>query len=280
MTTIAAALRECHAALSKAGSDEARAEARLIIMTATGLDEAGLIVHDCDEMSKDALARAKDATGKRAEGIPLAYVLGFRDFFGLRLAVSPAVLIPRNETEILVEQALSAPFATACDLGTGSGAVILAIKSSRPKAQCWACDLSEEALEVARGNALALGLEVSFVRSSWLLSDEFSGMRFDLIVSNPPYIEEGDPHLARTSLPCEPRMALTSGKDGLDDIRAIAAQAPSHLNKGGRLLLEHGFDQGERVRGILRKAGFSDVRTARDLEGRERVTSGAMAQAD
>ena len=277
MTTVAAALRECRAALSKAGCEEARAEARLIIMASTGLDEAGLILHDNDEMEPGALARAMEAAAKRAQGIPLAYVLGFRDFFGLRLAVTPAVLIPRNETEILVERALSYPFSTACDLGTGSGAVILAIKSSRPMAQCWACDLSEEALKVARGNARSLGLEVDFVRSSWLKADEFAGLRFDLIVSNPPYIEEGDPHLARTSLPYEPGMALTSGKDGLDDIRAIAQEAPSHLNDGGHLLLEHGFDQGERVRAILRGAGFSSVGTARDLEGRERVTSGVMA---
>ena len=276
MTTVSAALRECRAALERAGSEEARAEARLIIMSSAGLDEAGLIVHGDDEMEGCALALARDAARKRAQGIPLAYILGFRYFWGLRIAVTPAVLIPRADTEVLVEQALSYPFSTACDLGTGSGAVILAIKSSRPNARCWACDLSGEALEVARGNARALGLEVRFVRSSWLGAGEFSGRRFDIIVSNPPYIEEGDPHLEGTSLPYEPKMALTSGRDGLDDIRAIASQAPSHLNEGGRLLLEHGFGQGERVRGILRGAGFSDVRTVRDLEGRERVTSGAI----
>lgn len=274
MTTISEALRKCRAALEAAGSGEARAEARLMACAATGLDEAGLIIHDQDEIPEETLLRMADACQRRCKGEPLAYILGFRDFFGLRLHVTPAVLIPRQDTEILVEQALSASFSTACDLGTGSGAVILALKSQRPDARCWACDISEDALEVARGNAEDLGLEVAFVRSSWLSAPDLSALRFDLIVSNPPYIEEGDPHLERTSLPYEPLKALTSGPDGLDDIRVIAAQAPARLEKGGRLLLEHGYDQGGKVRAILRDAGFDDVRTARDLEGRERVSMG------
>lgn len=276
MTAVAEALRLCRAELSKAGSDEAAVEARLIVSTAAGLDQAGLIIHDGDPLPDDAERKVREWTGRRAAGEPLAYVLGFRDFFGLRLHVTPAVLIPRQDTETLVELALSKPFRTAADLGTGSGAVILAIKANRPDAECWACDVSEEALKVASGNARALGLDVKFVRSSWLEGPEFADRRFDLIVSNPPYIEEGDPHLKETSLPYEPRLALTSGPDGLDDIRAICAQAPSHLNPGGRLMLEHGFDQGERVRELVRKAGLESACTVKDLGGRDRVTFGVM----
>lgn len=274
MTTLNEALRSCRKALEDGQSDEADAEARAIVEYVTGADRAALIVNGSESVDKASLERIRALTSKRLEGTPLAYILGYRYFYGLKLRVTPEVLIPRSDTETLVEEALKRSFTTALDLGTGSGAVILAIKASRPQSVCTACDISEGALKVAEFNAKSLGLEVSFILSSWFKAIELHSSRFDLIVSNPPYIEQGDPHLTRTSLPYEPSIALTSGKDGLDDIRRIVSEAPLHLNHGGALMLEHGFDQGERVREILRESGFDGIKTVRDLGGNERVTSG------
>ncbi|MGB9670159.1 MAG: peptide chain release factor N(5)-glutamine methyltransferase [Halothiobacillaceae bacterium] len=216
---------------------------------------------------------------RRARGEPVAYLTGSREFFGLDLAVSNAVLIPRPETELLVEAALERLPGRPCmvaDLGSGSGAIALAIAKMRPDARVVAVDASQQALEVARTNVERLGLRnVELREGDWCkgLADE----RFDMIVSNPPYICEDDPHLARGDVRFEPAMALASGADGLEAIRAIVACAPLHLSPGGWLLFEHGFDQAEAVAGLMRKAGFIDVESLRDLLGHGRVTLGRTA---
>lgn len=236
-----------------------------------------LYAHGDAPVAEDAAAAYAALVARRERGEPVAYLTGRRGFRDLDLRVTPDTLIPREDTERLVELALArlapqAPAAVA-DLGTGSGAIALAIASERPRAQVTATDRSPAALEVAAGNARALGLRnVAFVAGEWFAP--LAGRRFDLVASNPPYIAAGDPHLARGDLRFEPAMALASGADGLDDIRRIVADAPAHLVDGGGLLLEHGHDQGEAVRALLRARGFGAVATERDLEGRERVSTG------
>jgi release factor glutamine methyltransferase len=252
-----------------------RLEAELLLAHALGVNRAWFFAHaedvpvDADVASFDALVR------RRADGEPVAYIVGCRDFWSLPLEVTPATLIPRPETELLVELALARlpEGGSVVDLGTGSGAIALAIAKERPDAQVTAVDASEAALEVARRNAAALGLQrVAFANGDWFAP--LAGQRFDLIVSNPPYIEADDPHLAQGDLRFEPTTALASGQDGLDDIRRIAAAARGHLHAGGWLLVEHGWNQGEAVRGVFQTAGFAEVSTVQDLEGRDRVTVG------
>ncbi|MGN6313584.1 MAG: peptide chain release factor N(5)-glutamine methyltransferase, partial [Rhodanobacteraceae bacterium] len=213
---------------------------------------------------------------RRARGEPIAYLIGSRGFHALELRVSPDVLIPRPETELLVELALARiPVDAECrvaDLGTGSGAIALSIARERPRARVLATDASGAALAVARDNARRLNLtNVGFAQGDWCaaLGD---GCDFDLIVSNPPYIAEDDPHLREGDLRFEPRAALASGADGLDAICAIVRDARAHLRGGGWLLLEHGFAQGAQVRALLQESGYREVFTERDLEGRERTT--------
>jgi release factor glutamine methyltransferase len=213
---------------------------------------------------------------RRAAGEPLAYLVGTQEFWSLRLAVSRAVLVPRAETELLVERALalrSAPYGRVLDLGTGSGAVALALASERPHWAVTATDLSAEALAIARANAAQLQLStIDFRHGSWFAP--LAGLRFDLIVSNPPYVAAGDPALADPALAHEPRLALTPGADALACLRAIARDAPQHLDPGGWLLLEHGLGQGTAVRRELVLAGLRYVRSHRDLAGHERITEG------
>jgi release factor glutamine methyltransferase len=228
--------------------------------------------HVPEPAQADAFERLVEA---RASGTPVAYLLGRRAFWSLDLAVTPAVLIPRPETELLVELALERlPPDVACavaDLGTGSGAIALAIAHERPRARVRATDLGTDALAVARANAQRLGLaNVEFVCGDWCAA--LGDSCFDLIASNPPYIAAGDPHLARGDLRHEPVSALASGVDGLDAIRTIVATAPSHLLPGGWLLLEHGWDQAARVRELLVRAGLGAVQSARDVAGHERIT--------
>lgn len=213
---------------------------------------------------------------RRAAGEPVAYLVGERAFYGYDLVVTPAVLIPRPDTELLVELALAhfgdKPGARVLDLGTGSGALAVALALELPGAEVTAVDRSREALLVAMANAARLGASVSFVLSDWFSA--LAGDRFQLIVANPPYIAASDPHLEQGDLRFEPQTALASGPEGLDDLAQIAAEAPHHLEAGGWLFMEHGYDQASRVRSLLIDAGFASIASHRDLAGIERVTGG------
>ncbi len=220
---------------------------------------------------------------RRAAGEPLAYLLGECEFYGRLFAVTPAVLIPRHDTELLVELALERlpPHTPAqvLDLGCGSGVVAISLALERPQAQVLALDASRAALEVAQANALRLQAELSFIHSDWFaqLDRAHAEHRFALIVSNPPYIAADDPHLSRGDLRFEPHSALAAGERGLDDLQRIIAAAPAYLRPSGWLLLEHGHQQGAAVRDLLRAAGFSAVASWRDLAGHERVSGGVGA---
>lgn len=259
------------------GGVDARYEAELLLLHALQRDRAWLFAHGADAADEVLQAAYAALVARRAAGEPIAYITGSRGFWTLDLQVTPATLIPRPETERLVELALERlpadmPLHVA-DLGTGSGAIALAIASERPQARVLATDASEAALAVAQANARAHALDnVAFAQGDWFAP--LAGQRFDLIASNPPYIEAGDAHLSQGDLSFEPASALASGADGLDDIRRIVGQAPAHLIAGGWLLLEHGFDQGDGVHALLEEAGFVEVQTAQDLEARDRVTLG------
>jgi len=253
------------------------ADAALLLAHALGRSRGWLYAHG-DEVPEPALLRRFEALlARRLGGEPVAYLTGTRGFWTFELQVTPDTLIPRPETERLVELALERlqPGAALriADLGTGSGAIALALALERPRAQVVATDASAAALAVAQRNAVALGAgNVSFRQGSWF--EPLAGERFDLVASNPPYVAQGDPHLSRGDLRFEPAAALSSGADGLGDLRTIVRDAPAHLLPGGWLLLEHGFDQGATVRALLEDAGFGDVATARDLEDRERTSLG------
>ncbi len=254
-----------------------RIDAEALLLHALDKPRSWLIAHDTDVLDDAVRAAFDTMVARRAAGEPVAYITGRRGFWSLELQVTSATLIPRPETELLVELALARlPADRPCrvvDLGTGSGAIALAIASERPQAEVTAVDLSVDALAVARGNAKRLGLaRVRFFHGTWMTP--LSGERFDLIVSNPPYIEAADPHLAQGDLRFEPATALASGADGLDAIREIVAGAPNHLEPGGWLLMEHGWNQGAPVRALLERAGYSEVFTDPDLEGRDRVSGG------
>lgn len=255
----------------------ARLDAQLLLLHVLGRDSSDrgwLLAHDRDTVDQENEAAFLALCERRAGGEPVAYLVGEKEFYGMRLKVDPRVLVPRPETELLVDWALELlggqPAPAVVDLGTGSGAIALAVKKHWPQAQVEAVDRSEAALAVAAVNARALGLEVQLACSSWLTGKP--GRQYSLIVTNPPYVAEQDEHLA--ALLHEPRSALVAGLDGLDDIRAIVAQAPGCLQPGGWLLLEHGWDQATAVRGLLQEAGFTDVASRRDLAGIERATGG------
>jgi len=274
--TVRATLAQAIAALT---GDEAAREAELLLQHVLGRTRAWLYAHADDMIDGPAVRRVRELVARRQAGEPLAYITGRREFWSLDLAVSPAVLIPRAETELLVERAIQklphAQAAAVADLGTGSGAIALAIARERPRAQILATDASATALDVARGNAARLAIpNIAFVLGDWCAA--LGSARFDLIVSNPPYIAAADPHLRRGDLRFEPASALASGSDGLDAIRTIVETAPAHLRPGGWLLLEHGFEQGHAVRALLEKSGFVEVFTAPDLEDRERVSGGCQ----
>lgn len=260
--------------------DDARGEAQLLLMHVLGRDRAWLYAHADAEVDELAAARFRQLCGERARGVPVAQLVRTRGFWTLELAVDANTLIPRPDTELLVEAALARLPETAdvADLGTGTGAIALAIASERPRCAVVATDVSGQALAVARANAAAHRLDnVTFVRGSWL--QPLAGRRFDLIASNPPYIAEDDAHLAEGDLRFEPRLALASGIDGLDALREIVAGAPALLRPGGWLLVEHGHAQGAAVRALFEAAGFRDIATLRDLEQRERVGLGRMPPA-
>lgn len=260
-------------------SESPALDAELLLARALGRDRSWLIAHRDETPQAEALARADSWLARRAAGEPLAYITGVREFWSLELAVSPAVLIPRPDTEILVERALELipadrPFRVA-DLGTGSGAIAIAIASERPDAEVTATDASEQALAVARRNAerLVPG-RIRFVAGDWFSA--LAGQRFDLVVTNPPYVADDDAALADAGIACEPRRALAAGEDGLDDIRRIAAALPAHLVPGGRVLIEHGAMQAAGVAGILRAEGLEVVACRRDLAGADRVTEARL----
>lgn len=250
-----------------------RLEAELLLAHALDVNRAWFFAHADDAADAVATDRFNSLVCRRAAGEPIAYIMGTRDFWSLTLEVTQATLIPRPETELLVELALERlpQGGRVVDLGTGSGAIALAIAKERPDAMVFAIDASAEALSVARRNAHRLGLErVSFAHGDWL--GPLAGERFDLIVSNPPYIESDDLHLREGDLRFEPITALASGLDGLDDIRRIATASLPQLVPGGWLLLEHGWNQGEAVRRVLDEAGLLKAFTAQDLEQRDRVS--------
>ncbi|WP_284405552.1 peptide chain release factor N(5)-glutamine methyltransferase [Acidovorax sp. SUPP3434] len=256
----------------------ARIDAQLLLLHALGRPEAGrawLLAHDTDAVPPPAMDAFLALCRRRAAGEPVAYLTGRKAFYGLALQVDARVLDPRPDTETLVDWALQVLQSVAAprvaDLGTGSGAIALALQHQRPDAQVLAVDASPAALDVARANAERLGLPVRFVMGDWL-SGLGEGAGFDAIVSNPPYIAADDPHLA--ALTHEPLNALASGADGLDDLRNIAGQALPHLVPGGWLLLEHGWDQAGAVRALLSRAGFAEVQSRTDLAGHARCTGG------
>ena len=260
-----------------------RLDAQLLLLHALGKPadaRAWLLAHDTDLLTDEVADRFRALSLRRAAGEPLAYIVGSKEFFGLDLQVDARVLVPRPDTETLVQWSLDLlqtpglpPVLRVLDLGTGSGAIALAIAHSLEaagrQARVLAVDASVEALNVAQENARRFGLAVAFKESRWL--QEIKGS-FHLIASNPPYIASADPHLA--ALTHEPLQALAAGADGLDDIRQIIDQAPGHLLPGGWLLLEHGYDQADRVRELLEQRGFLQVQSRRDLAGIERCSGG------
>lgn len=296
----------------------ARIEVQCLLQAVLRVNRAWLLTHPEQILDAEQQAHYAALFERRLTGEPIAYILGEREFFGLNFRVTPATLIPRPDTELLVDLALqhipsppaplpkpspqSSPASgrggkreehysipageggrqagrgslfRVLDLGTGSGAIALSIAHARPDVDVTAVDASQEALDVARENAQRLNIaNVRLLRSDWFAA--LAGERFDLIVSNPPYIADGDAHLAQGDLRFEPRSALASGADGLDDIRHIVASAKEHLNHGGWLLFEHGYDQAERARELLYQNGYAGVFSARDLAGIERVSGGTI----
>jgi release factor glutamine methyltransferase len=274
MTTVADLLR---------ASDLPALETRILLEHVLGWRRTELITRDAELLEDESVAAFEALEKRRVAGEPIAQLVGSREFFGLQFEVTPNVLIPRPETELLVETALeviaSIDTPRVLDLGTGSGAIAVAIAHERPQAHIWAVDKSPEALAVAAQNALnLLGVDrpLTLLESDWTEALDPS-LRFDLIVSNPPYIALGDPHLSEGDLRFEPRAALTDEADGLAAIRTIIQRAPFLLRPGGSLWLEHGFDQAEQVRALLTARGISEVRSVRDLAGIERISGGVFA---
>lgn len=272
MTTVGAAL----AAARTAGVD--RLDAQLLLGRLLGRDRAWLLAHGDAPLATDVAVQFDAWLARRRQGEPVAYLLGEKEFHGLLLQVDARVLVPRPDTEVLVDWAiellrdeLSARASPAVvDLGTGSGAIALAVARACPQAVVTATDASTDALAVAQGNAARLGLPIAWAQGSWWRA--VPDRRFDLALSNPPYIPAGDAHLA--ALTAEPPQALSPGPDGLAALRAIVAGATHTLNPGGWLLLEHGYDQADAVQRLLEEAGFSKVETRRDIGGQARCTGG------
>jgi release factor glutamine methyltransferase len=254
-----------------------RIDAEALLLHVLGKPRSWLIAHANDGLEMDVQTAYASLVQRRIAGEPVAYITARRGFWSFDLEVTPATLIPRPETELLVELAIArlpqAAGAAVADLGTGSGAIALAIAHERPQARVAATDASADALTVAQRNAQRLKIgNVTFIQGDWLTP--LAGQRFNLIVSNPPYIEAADPHLGQGDLRFEPPDALASGSDGLDAIRRIVGDAREHLEVGGWLLFEHGWNQGEAARALLLAAGYIEVLTVQDLEHRDRVSGG------
>jgi release factor glutamine methyltransferase len=263
VTTIAELLRQ--------SDGEARRDVEVIICAALGVERTYLYAHTTEALDPPAESNIERMLADYRGGIPVAYITGQREFWSLPLEVSPDVLIPRPETELLVELLLEylQTNARLLELGTGSGAITLAIARHRRDVSITATDISTPALAVAQRNAVKFALDAEWVAGNWY--EPIVG-HFDVIVSNPPYVREDDPHLR--ALVCEPHIALVAGPDGLDALRLVVAGAPRHLAPGGWLLVEHGHDQGDAVRELFEAAKFQSIRTVRDLAGLERATLG------
>ncbi|MFP5409876.1 MAG: peptide chain release factor N(5)-glutamine methyltransferase [Gammaproteobacteria bacterium] len=277
--SLAAASRQLASTLGL-DNREARLEARVLAAHAWQVDHAWLIAHDTDPLNDTHAAAFASLLAKRLEGVPIAYLVGTREFYGRPFLVTPDVLIPRPDTELLVERALASippdQAMAVLDLGTGSGCIAVTLALERPKARVTAVDRSAAALDVARRNAALLGASVEFLTSDWFAA--LDGRRFDCIVSNPPYIPVADPHLARGDVRFEPASALASGADGLADLRHLIAAARDHLVPGGLLLVEHGYDQAQAVRDLLIAHGYAQVQSWPDLAGIPRVSGGQVSE--
>ncbi|AHE99338.1 peptide chain release factor N(5)-glutamine methyltransferase [Thioalkalivibrio paradoxus] len=278
---LAALLAEVRQRLKAAGIEAPGLEARRLLAHALGVDDAALFAHGERPVSVADREAVRALVAAREAGRPIAYLLGQREFWSLPLQIDERCLIPRPETELLVERALHrippGP-RRVVDLGTGSGAVILALKSERPDLEAWATDFSAAALAVAQANAIALGQRVHWLQARWLGAFAPTPI-FDAIVSNPPYVAPSDPHLDQGDLRYEPRAALVAEDRGLADLRMIAAEARERLYPGGWLLLEHGHTQGPAVRDLLQRRGFREIATHRDCAGLDRVSEGRCPNA-
>ncbi|MCU6615914.1 peptide chain release factor N(5)-glutamine methyltransferase [Achromobacter mucicolens] len=256
-----------------------RLEVRMLLEHVLDKPRAWLLAHDTDALAPEVAAAYEALALRRLAGEPMAYLLGHREFMGHRFRVTPDVLIPRPDTEVLVETALECIAGVTgpmvLDLGTGSGAIAVSIALARRDARVMASDVSAAALAVAAANAWELTAAVRFVEGSWYEAVPV-GEGFDLIVSNPPYVASDDPHLDQGDLRFEPRGALTDGAGGLEDLARIVKGAGAHLKPGGSLWMEHGWDQAEQVRDMLRQAGFADVHSRQDLAGIERISGGRL----
>ncbi|MFA6013815.1 MAG: peptide chain release factor N(5)-glutamine methyltransferase [Gallionellaceae bacterium] len=256
----------------------ARIEVQCLLQQVLQVKRAYLFAHPEHILNDDEEAAYQVLLQRRLGGEPIAYILEKREFFGMNLTVNSATLIPRPDTELLVELALQRMDSgdmQILDLGTGSGAIALALARQHPAAKIWACDASGAALAVAQHNARLLNIgNVNFMQSNWFA--DMPNLKFDLIVSNPPYIAENDTHLSQGDVRFEPLSALASGADGLDDIRRIISHAAAYLEKNGWLILEHGYDQAVQVRALLQEKGFAEVFSAQDISGIERCTGGKL----
>jgi len=277
--SLAAATHQLTAALGLE-KREARLEARVLAAFAWNVSPAWLIAHDTDPLSDAQTAQFQALLSRRLAGEPIAYLTGTREFYGRPFRVSPDVLIPRPDTELLVELALARiPPDRAMDildLGTGSGCIAITLALERPLARVTAVDRSTAALTIAQCNADILNARVEFLTSDWF--DALAGRRFDLIVGNPPYIAAADPHLTRGDVRFEPLTALAAGHAGLDDLRQLTAVARDHLKPGGALLLEHGYDQADAVQALLRESGIPHPQSWTDLSGILRVSGGKLSE--
>jgi release factor glutamine methyltransferase len=261
----------------RGAGDLPRSEVRMLLAHVLSRDHAWLVAHDDDAMSDGDLAQVESLISRRTNGEPIAYLIGARDFYGRSFVCSSAALIPRPETEMLVDCALtlvpSLPVAKpkVLDIGTGTGCIAITLALELPQASIFAIDVSADALSLARHNATQLNAPVKFIESNWFNALD-TDAKFDIIVSNPPYIVPGDTHLSQGDLRFEPAIALADAVDGLESYRQIAQGARKHLQAGGALIVEHGYDQGDSVPALFRDAGFIDVEMIRDLANQPRVT--------
>jgi release factor glutamine methyltransferase len=260
-------------AIEQIGGDSPRLDAELLLSHVTGLGRTSFRAWPEREVAPDQAQAFRELVAERVKGLPIAYLLGQQEFWSLPLKVSPSTLIPRPDTECLVEAALELPLpenARVLDLGTGTGAIALALASEKAKWQIMASDRVEEAVELARENSRSLQLPITVVQSHWFGQISESG--FDLLISNPPYIPASDGHLHEGDVRFEPPSALVAGDDGLDDIRLLVTEGFKRLNPGGWMLLEHGYDQGDAVRDLFAKAGWLNIETRKDYGGNDRMT--------